>query len=336
MLARFSLRNTLLGGFASVLVAFVLLSLYLLQGLASVKADLVDMHDSSLAFVEQSLAIAVLLGDLDGEFSRSIYSDDLAIRTAALEAFGEVEVTTLAALDELGSEPLDDAERVAYDDLVRTFSLAQATWADAHALLAAGDLDAARAADVAAVDAWGVAAGSAHDLVDIIEHDAEERYLSALSDANRRRTLSLTAAGLLSVLIAVGSWLLAGSISRRVSQSADQLNTSSEDLAAVASQVGAAAEETATQANVVAAAGEQVSHNVQTVATAVEEMSASVREIATSSSDASKVAAEAVRSVEVTNENVAKLGESSAQIGKVIEVITSIAEQTNLLALNAT
>jgi hypothetical protein len=33
---------------------------------------------------------------------------------------------------------------------------------------------------------------------------------------------------------------------------------------------------------------------------------------------------------------VAKLGESSQQIGKVIEVITSIAEQTNLLALNAT
>src|SRR3712207_2729941 len=36
------------------------------------------------------------------------------------------------------------------------------------------------------------------------------------------------------------------------------------------------------------------------------------------------------------NATVAKLGDSSAEIGKVIEVITSIAEQTNLLALNAT
>jgi hypothetical protein len=36
------------------------------------------------------------------------------------------------------------------------------------------------------------------------------------------------------------------------------------------------------------------------------------------------------------NVAVAELGESSAEIGKVIEVITSIAEQTNLLALNAT
>ena len=34
--------------------------------------------------------------------------------------------------------------------------------------------------------------------------------------------------------------------------------------------------------------------------------------------------------------HVAKLGESSAEIGKVIKVITSIAQQTNLLALNAT
>ena len=33
---------------------------------------------------------------------------------------------------------------------------------------------------------------------------------------------------------------------------------------------------------------------------------------------------------------VAKLGESSTEIGNVIKVITSIAEQTNLLALNAT
>ena len=37
-----------------------------------------------------------------------------------------------------------------------------------------------------------------------------------------------------------------------------------------------------------------------------------------------------------TNATVGKLGESSAEIGKVIKVTTSIAQQTNLLALNAT
>ncbi len=40
--------------------------------------------------------------------------------------------------------------------------------------------------------------------------------------------------------------------------------------------------------------------------------------------------------VATTNDTVAKLGTSSAEIGNVVKVITSIAEQTNLLALNAT
>jgi methyl-accepting chemotaxis protein len=38
----------------------------------------------------------------------------------------------------------------------------------------------------------------------------------------------------------------------------------------------------------------------------------------------------------MTNQTVAKLGESSAEIGQIMKVITSIAEQTNMLALNAT
>jgi methyl-accepting chemotaxis protein len=48
------------------------------------------------------------------------------------------------------------------------------------------------------------------------------------------------------------------------------------------------------------------------------------------------VAASAVETARTTSATVAKLGESSTEIGNVLEVITSIAEQTNLLALNAT
>ena len=48
------------------------------------------------------------------------------------------------------------------------------------------------------------------------------------------------------------------------------------------------------------------------------------------------MAAKAVVAAETTTATVAKLGESSAEIGNVVKVITSIAEQTNLLALNAT
>jgi len=48
------------------------------------------------------------------------------------------------------------------------------------------------------------------------------------------------------------------------------------------------------------------------------------------------VAANAVGVADSTNQTVSKLGDSSAEIGNVVKVITSIAEQTNLLALNAT
>jgi methyl-accepting chemotaxis protein len=48
------------------------------------------------------------------------------------------------------------------------------------------------------------------------------------------------------------------------------------------------------------------------------------------------VATEAVVVVHATNTTVARLGDSSIEIGNVVKMITSIAEQTNLLALNAT
>jgi methyl-accepting chemotaxis protein len=123
---------------------------------------------------------------------------------------------------------------------------------------------------------------------------------------------------------------------RAVSETAEQLATASEELSATSQQITANSEETSTQANVVAAAGEQVSTNVSVVATGSEEMLASIREIAKSSSEAARVAKNAMVVAETTNRTIAKLGDSSIEIGEVIKVITSIAQQTNLLALNAT
>jgi len=121
-----------------------------------------------------------------------------------------------------------------------------------------------------------------------------------------------------------------------VTENASTLASSSKQLSSVSQQMGANAEETAAQANAVSAAAEQVNVNVQTVAAGTEEMSASIREIAKNAADAARVAASAVGVAATTNTTVTKLGESSAEIGKVIKVITSIAQQTNLLALNAT
>lgn len=122
----------------------------------------------------------------------------------------------------------------------------------------------------------------------------------------------------------------------QISEHATSLSSASEELSVTATQMSAGAEETSTQAGVVAAASEQVAANIQTVASGAEQMSASISEIARSTTEAAQVGAEAVRDAEETNTAVAKLGDSSAEIGKVIKVITSIAQQTNLLALNAT
>jgi methyl-accepting chemotaxis protein len=121
-----------------------------------------------------------------------------------------------------------------------------------------------------------------------------------------------------------------------VTDKAQVLASSSEELTAVSQQMAANAEETSAQVTVVSAAAEEVSTNIQTVASGTEEMSASIKEISLSAGQAAKTAQSAVSVAEKTNTTVTKLGESSVEIGQVIKVITSIAEQTNLLALNAT
>jgi methyl-accepting chemotaxis protein len=117
---------------------------------------------------------------------------------------------------------------------------------------------------------------------------------------------------------------------------AQTLASSSEEMTSVSHQMAANAEETSAQSSVVSGASEQVSKNIETVATGAEEMGISIREIAKNANEAAKVAASAVQAAQITNATITKLGESSAEIGEVVKVITSIAEQTNLLALNAT
>ena len=121
-----------------------------------------------------------------------------------------------------------------------------------------------------------------------------------------------------------------------VGENAIQLAASSEELCATNQQIAAAAEEASAQAGAVSTAAEEVDANIATVAASSEEMGASIREISANSSEAARVAHEAVQASEVTTATIGKLGESSAQIGNVVKVITAIAEQTNLLALNAT
>jgi methyl-accepting chemotaxis protein len=123
---------------------------------------------------------------------------------------------------------------------------------------------------------------------------------------------------------------------REIGTNAEALGEASAELSAVSTQLSESATRAASQTDLVAVAADQVSHNVQTVAAGTEEMNASIRDIARSATDAADVAGRAVIAAQATTTTVAKLGESSSEVGDVIKVINSIAEQTNLLALNAT
>jgi len=127
-----------------------------------------------------------------------------------------------------------------------------------------------------------------------------------------------------------------GGAMQAIGKNAVVLGEQSETLSALSRQMSGNAGGTSRQASTVSSAASEVSASAQTAAVGVEELGVSIREIARSAADAVRITGEAVKIAGETDAAVARLGESSAEIGNVTKVITSIAEQTNLLALNAT
>ncbi|GAA0480764.1 hypothetical protein Ade02nite_55840 [Paractinoplanes deccanensis] len=121
-----------------------------------------------------------------------------------------------------------------------------------------------------------------------------------------------------------------------IDSSAAALGSASDRMSRTAGEIAVSAEESSAQAQTVSAAAEQISRSVDAVSAGSDEMGAAIREISQNAAEAAQVANEAVGLAASTSQTMTKLGESSAEIGDVIKVITSIAEQTNLLALNAT
>ncbi len=144
---------------------------------------------------------------------------------------------------------------------------------------------------------------------------------------------------------------------------ADSFNQMSEQLSNLINQVNATSTRVVSASSEIIATTDQMSRSSETqaeqianVSSAVEEMSISIAQVsenagatATAAGRASEVASEGERKVAQSVEAVLNirstvqdaadrikaLGESSIEIGEIIEVIDDIATQTNLLALNA-
>jgi PAS domain S-box-containing protein len=88
--------------------------------------------------------------------------------------------------------------------------------------------------------------------------------------------------------------------------------------------------------NSAASSSEQISSNSSSVATSSEEMASSIKEIASNTQQAFQISSEAAKKADVASSSMDKLSQSSSDVAKIVKIITGIAEQTNLLALNAT
>ncbi|WP_432562030.1 methyl-accepting chemotaxis protein [Kineococcus sp. SYSU DK003] len=121
-----------------------------------------------------------------------------------------------------------------------------------------------------------------------------------------------------------------------VAAGAETLGHSSRTLADASAESSAASDRAGSEVRAVSGDIAAVSTNLQAVSAGSEQMGAAIREISASAAEATGVAAHAVQVAEETTATVARLGESSVEIGNVVKAITAIAEQTNLLALNAT
>ncbi|MFZ0869275.1 MAG: methyl-accepting chemotaxis protein [Rhodanobacter sp.] len=149
---------------------------------------------------------------------------------------------------------------------------------------------------------------------------------------------------------------ITGAIADSVNYAIDELRSLVTTINETSEQVSSSAQETQTTARHLADAAEQQAQQISSATSAINQIVSSMDTVSKDSAESADVAersvkiashgAEVVREtisgmdsirdqIQETSKRIKRLGESSQEIGSIVELINDIAEQTNILALNA-
>jgi twitching motility protein PilJ len=149
---------------------------------------------------------------------------------------------------------------------------------------------------------------------------------------------------------------ITGAIADSVNYAIDELRSLVTTINETSEQVSSSAQETQTTARHLANAAEQQAQQISSATSAINQIVSSMDIVSKDSAESADVAersvqiashgAEVVREtisgmdsirdqIQETSKRIKRLGESSQEIGSIVELINDIAEQTNILALNA-
>ena len=215
---------------------------------------------------------------------------------------------------------------------------------------------------------WGVlgafgAVAFALLLVVTLVHDQRRRFQDSteLNQRNQEAIMRLLdemgslAEGDLTVKTTV-SEDITGAIADSVNYAIDELRTLVTTINETSEQVSSSAQETQTTARHLAESAQNQAQRISTATSAINQIASSMDNVSKDSAESADVAersvqiasrgAEVVREtisgmdsirdqIQETSKRIKRLGESSQEIGSIVELINDIAEQTNILALNA-
>lgn len=149
---------------------------------------------------------------------------------------------------------------------------------------------------------------------------------------------------------------MTGAIADSINFAVEQLRSLVQTITDTSVQVAASAQETQATAMHLAEAAEHQAQEITSASSRISEIAASIDQVSKNSAESADVAQRSVQiatkgagvvretiagmdsirdQIQETSKRIKRLGESSQEIGSIVELINDISEQTNILALNA-